>query len=84
MQIKSVLRPLEIDPGVIFEDIKAIHTSHKPVALEGDLLFLSNERSEIQMMNWRNGKFGLLLGDERDEEDGSVSVKTSLPPRDLL
>lgn len=73
VRVMSVIRPLETDPGVIFEDVKVIYTSHKPVALEGELLLLSNERSEIQVLNWRTGKLGIFQGDEWDEEDSSVS-----------
>lgn len=73
VRVMSVIRPLETDPGVIFEDVKVIYTSHKPVALEGELLLLSNERSEIQVLNWRTGKSGILQGDEWEEEDSSVS-----------
>ena len=74
MYIISILKPLEVDPGIIFDNIKTLDTAFSPISLQGNLLVLSDEHSEIKILDWQTGNIGILQGDEWDEEDGSVSI----------
>ncbi|KAJ7601181.1 hypothetical protein C8J56DRAFT_912357 [Mycena floridula] len=67
MDSEHTVKLLSVDVNGSLTCIKTINSAYKPVALQDDLLAMSDHFSITTIMNWRNGHFA-TLAHEGDQE----------------
>ncbi|KAM6493577.1 hypothetical protein JOM56_011711 [Amanita muscaria] len=65
-----ILSIVEVDGSVKFKTITSFPTGFSPVALDGDLIALSDQESQVVIWNWRTHEHATLCIGENDESDG--------------
>ena len=59
---------------MVFETIKVLETDLSPVLLSEDTLVLSDEFSEVRVMNWRTDEYAILKSSSESDDVIQVSL----------
>ncbi|KAI5117182.1 hypothetical protein M0805_008161 [Coniferiporia weirii] len=66
LEIQSI-KPIPGTRQIVFETAKIIETNYKPVSFDGDIVAISDESSEIRILNWKTGYCAILQNTEGNE-----------------
>ncbi|KAH8115125.1 hypothetical protein DFH11DRAFT_1703463 [Phellopilus nigrolimitatus] len=65
----QAIQPVPGNSRVTFDTLKTLQTAYKPVALDGDILAISNEHTETRIVNWRSEHYAILQSTEETEDE---------------